>query len=434
MKKQDVPAARGTRQWAQPSTARRQGRGDTALAAATQGGDRPFGGVRIIDLARELGSYATRLFADLGAEVIRIERPGGGADRWRPPLFEESGGRRFGGVPFAFLNANKKSVVVEYREERGRNILCDLVAKADIVFYEADEDRQALLPLLVQAGGRRVITVVSYFGLAGPYSDYLGSDLVAQALGGLAWLSGDPTRPPLRIAGEQTGFISSLYAAAATAIALWDVESGGAGHILDVSAQECIAHSLQNATQVYDLERRISGRGGGGTRDASENIFACKDGLVFLACPLTLANTWDSLLAWMAEEGHPGALRLSAPAWRDQPTRTKAAMHAEFREIFEAFIAGKTKAELAAEALARKLILAPVNRVADTPADRQLVFRNYFRNVAHPALDRTLTFPGAPYHLSEPVWSIARAAPLLGEHDAALLAEWAGPPATRHTE
>ena len=129
----------------------------------------------------------------------------------------------------------------------------------------------------------------------------------------------------------------------------------------------------------------------------------------------------------MLEENDPGVARLSESAWRDQASRTAAAMHREFRAIFESFIAGKTRSELAAEALARKLVLAPVNRLADTLADGQLAFRGYFRAVAHPALGRALTLPGAPYHLSEPVWSLVRAAPRLGEDDTEILGDLGEP-------
>lgn len=378
---------------------------------------RPYQDVRVIDLARELGSYAGRLFADLGAEVIRVEPPGGRADRLAPPGMPEASG----GIPFAFFNVNKKSVVVDTTGDSGRGILRDLIASADIVIYEADVDRSEMLPLILGTPGRRVVTIVSYFGLTGPYADYLGCDLVAQAVGGLAWLTGTPDQPPLRLAGEQSCFVTSLYAATVTALALWDGDRTGASHVIDVSAQECIAHSLQHAPQVYDLEHRIMRRGGEGTRDATENIFRCKDGFVFLAAPLQLTTTWASLVSWLTEAGGEGSARLQEPDWQNRALRLTMPMHAEFRKIFEAFIADKTRAELVAAALRRKVVLAPVNTMADTLIDPQLVFRQFFRSVPYPALGRDVVFPGAPYQLSEPVWSIDRVAPHLGEDDAAIL-------------
>ncbi|UFN48439.1 CoA transferase [Roseomonas sp. OT10] len=376
---------------------------------------RPYDGLRIIDLTRELSAYATRLFADLGAEVIRVEPPGGRTDRG------EAGLPGLGGdVRFSFLNANKKSVAVDLELEDGRAVLADLVAGAGIVVLEGPEAE--LLPLVLSVPGRRVVAVVSHFGLDGPYAGYLGSDLVTQALGGIAWMSGTPDAPPLRIAGEQTSFVASLYTAAALALALYDVENNDGGpHLIDVSAQECIAHSLQNALQVWDLEQRIPVRGGEGTRDATEQVLACRDGHVFLASSPSIPASWKALVDWMREEGHPGADRLSEPDWSDRRKRTTRAMRDEFRALFESFAADKTKAQMREQALRRRLIMAPVSRVADLPADPQLLFRRYFRELPHPAAGRSFRFPGAPYRLSEPVWQVDRAAPLPGEHTAEML-------------
>ncbi|HWL79654.1 MAG TPA: CoA transferase [Roseomonas sp.] len=373
--------------------------------------ERPYDGLRVIDLTHGLSAYATRLFADLGAEVIRVEPPRGRADRGEPALPGLGGD-----VRFSFLNANKKSIGVDLDGEAGRGVLADLVASAKVVVMEGEE--AALLPLVLSVPGSRVVTMVSHFGLDGPYAGYLGSDLVTQSLGGITWMSGEPGAPPLRIAGGQATFVASLYAATATALALYDVEvNEGGPHLIDVSAQEATAHSLQNALQVWDLERRISVRGGEGTRDATEQVLACKDGHVFLASSLGIPLSWSALVDWMVEEGYTGGERLKEADWQDRRKRTTRAMRDEFRALFEAFAADKTKAEMRAEALKRRLIMAPVSGISDLPADPQLIFRRYFSELPHPAAGRSLRMPGAPYRLSEPVWKLERPAPLPGEHN-----------------
>jgi benzylsuccinate CoA-transferase BbsE subunit len=221
-------------------------------------------------------------------------------------------------------------------------------------------------------------------------------------------------------------FVTSLYAAAATAAALWHVEAAHVSHVLDVSTQECIAHSLQNAIQVYDLEGRIARRGGEGTRDATEGAFVCKDGYVFVAAPLTLSSSWTRLLDWMTDEGFGPAERLRDPEWSDRNLRATEPFRRAFRDIFEAFVAGRTREELGAIALGRRLVMAPVNRIADLDADPQLIFRRYFRKVPIPGLGREVVFPGAPYRLSEPVWKIERGPPELGADSARVLGERAG--------
>jgi benzylsuccinate CoA-transferase BbsE subunit len=377
--------------------------------------ERPYEGLRVIDLTRELSAYATRLFADLGAEVIRIEPPGGRTDRGEPALPGLGGD-----VRFSFFNANKKSVALDLNGKEGRVVLADLVASAAVVVLEGEE--ATLLPAVLAVPGKRVVSVVSHFGLDGPYAGYLGSDLVTQSLGGITWMSGQPGAPPLRIAAGQASFVASLYTATATALALYDIENNGGGtHLLDVSAQECIAHSLQNALQVWDLEGRIPVRGGEGTRDATEQVLACSDGHVFLASSLSMPLSWKALVDWMREESHPGGERLGEADWSDRRKRTTAAMRDEFRALFESFAASKTKAEMRNEALRRRIIMAPVSQVADLPVDPQLVFRRYFRDLPHPAAGRVLRFPGAPYRLSEPVWQLERPAPLPGEHTEELL-------------
>lgn len=387
----------------------------------TSNDHRPYSGVRILDLARELGSYCTRLFADLGAEVIRVEAPEGRADRKFPPGLTGADSATFGGVPFAFFNLNKKSITLDLKTENGLAVFADLVAASQVVVYEAGEHAEIDIAQILAVPGARVVTAVSYFGLTGPYSHFVGSDLVAQSLGGIAWLSGEPGKPPLQLAGQQSVFVTSLYAAAATAIALWHCEGHGIGHVLDVSAQEAIAHSLQNANQVYDLERRVSSRGGEGVRDATESSFVCKDGYVFLAAPLAISTAWGGLVQWMKDENFDGYARLSEPDWADRPLRATAAMREEFRLLFERFIADKTKAELGGEALRRKLLMAPVSRIADLQADPQLIFRRYFQKLPVPGLGKDAVFPGAPYRLSEPLWQLERGAPRLGEHNDAIL-------------
>ena len=377
---------------------------------------RPYSGIRVIDLAHELGSYCTRLFADLGAEVIRLEPPGGAVDRSRPPLAPGAGG-----IPFAFLNVNKKSVTLDTRSDAGLAVLRDLIGAAQVVVWEPGSGAGIALADILAVPGTRVVTAVSHFGLTGPYAGFVGCDLVDQALGGIAYLSGEAGRPPLRLAGDQSIFVASLYAAAATALALWDAEATGTGHVIDVSAQEAIAHSLQNAPQAWDLEGHISVRGGEGIRDATENAFRCKDGYVFLAAPLSLSASWSGLLAWMKDEGFDGRDTLMATEWADRPTRATAPMKQAFRALFERFVAERSKAELSAEALRRKIVMAPVSRIADLPQDPQLVFRRFFHKLPMPGLGRDMAMLGAPYRLSEPVWQLNRAAPLPGEDNDAVL-------------
>jgi benzylsuccinate CoA-transferase BbsE subunit len=374
--------------------------------------ERPFHGIRLIDLTLELGAYATRLFADLGAEVIRVEPPGGRADRRAGPSLDPARPEA-GGAAFAFLAAGKTSIVLDDTIEDGRAALRDLVSTAQVVVYDADERRGWMVPLLNAVPGDRVVTVLSWFGLTGPYADYAGCDLVAQALGGIAYLSGTDEGPPLRIGGGQSAIVASIYAAVATAAALADVERQGGQHLLDLSAQEAFAHSLQNAPQVYDLEHAVPRRGPAAA-PLMQGIVTCRDGAVLIAGPPFMADQWNNLVRWMADEGHPGGTRLRDPEWTAPGAQANGELRAEFRDIIADFLGHRPRAAVLGEAMRRKILIAPVNAMADLPHDPQLVHRRFFRSVTHPALGRDLVFPGPPYRLSEPVWQTA-AAPSLAD-------------------
>lgn len=362
----------------------------------------PYTGIRILDLTHRYGVYAGRLFADLGAEVIRVEPPRGLPDRTAGGAFD---------AKFAFFNASKKSVVVDLDTPAGRADFDRLRAGAQMILVERDGPLFDEIADLQKAAPALVIAAISPFGMTGPLAEAPASDLVLQAAGGIAWMSGRIDDAPLALPLDQATMVGSVYMATVAAIALADSEATGEGHLIDVSVQECIAHSLQNAIQVLDLEDRISIRGGEGTRDATEDIFPCRDGHVFLASPLALGNAWQQLVAWMREIGHPAADALSEDRWSSREWRLTREARDEFRRAFSTFSMNYTKAEMAHEAVSRRIVLGHVNRVSDLAADPQLVHRDFFVDVAGNR------FPGAPYRLSKPVWRPS-AAPALGADDA----------------
>ncbi len=378
----------------------------------------PYSGIRVIALPFRLGRYATQLFAVLGATLVGVEPRAGLPDRRDSPP-----GANIGDYAFAFFNSGKKSVVLDLDSSAGRGSFAGLAESADVIVLEAGGPLAEDLAWVRSLNPNAVVTHISPYGLGGPLEHAPANDLTLQSAGGIAWLSGRPDQPPLRLPVDQSVMITSVYAAVATAMCLMDAEAGGGGHLVDVSAQEAIAHSLQNALQVFDLEGRISRRGGEGTRDPTEDIFQCQDGQVFLAAPLVLGVSWQALIGWMREAGSPAAEILSAPSWSDAPWRATIAAKRAFRAAFESFIAGMTKRELTAQALRRKIVMSAVSRIGDVLRDEQLAYRDYFVTVEDQILGAT-TLPGAPYRLSAPVWRTSPA-PTLGQHDTDLLARQA---------
>jgi benzylsuccinate CoA-transferase BbsE subunit len=374
--------------------------------APQEASERPYAGVRILDMTHTLGSYAGRLFADLGAEVIRIEPPGGLPDRKRVVPGAPSEAR------FAFFNASKKSIEIDFASEAGRGRFKGLARSAQIIFLERGGPFYDRIGDVRATAPSTVITVVSPFGATGPLSDAPASDLILQAAGGIAWMSGRLEDAPLSLPFDQATMLTSIYAATVSAIALVDSEATGHGHLIDVSAQECVAHSLQNAIQVWDLERRISVRGGEGTRDATEDIFPCRDGYVFLAAPPALPGSFRALVCYMRDLGHPSADHLSEERWQNREWRLTREARDAFRAILTDFTMGLDRETLTKEAIARRIVLGPVSRVSEIFTDEQLVHRGFFTPMKTGG--REIAFPGAPYRMTPPLWAVAPA-PELGE-------------------
>ena len=241
--------------------------------------------------------------------------------------------------------------------------------------------------------------------MTGPFADAPASDLVVQAAGGIAWMSGRIEDAPLGLPFDQATMVASIYAATVTAIALVHAEATGTGRLVDVSAQECIAHSLQNAIQVWDLEQRVSMRGGEGTRDASEDIFPCRDGFVFLAAPLSLGASFKSLVRFMQDRNHPSGAMFSEARWQDREWRLTREARDAFRTIFTDFTKDFDRETLTREAIARRIVLGPVSRVSDIFDDPQLHHRGFFGALAVDG--REIAFPGAPYKTMPEFWSVS---------------------------
>lgn len=375
--------------------------------------NQPYFGITVLDFTHELGSYATRLFADLGAEVIRIEPPGGAPDRTRAKALPEGEARCTAQYAFAFRNASKSSVIIDPNTAEGQERAAAYLQRAQLIFLERGGLFADQLDWVRSLSPSAVVTYVSPYGLMGPSANLKSNDLTLQAAGGITWMSGRAGEAPLRLPVDQSAMITSVYAAVAAAAALFDTETTTQGHLIDVSGQECIAHSLQNAIQVYDLEGVISSRGGEGTRDATEDIFSCKDGRMVVASPLGLGPSWHSLIEWIKETGHPAVDTLTQPRWLDGQWRKTLQAKQEFRGVFASFIADYTKNEIMDQALSRKIVMSPINCIGDVVADVQLAHRGYFISLTGCGVDHAITFPGAPYQFSEPVWAVASPPPFL---------------------
>jgi len=354
-------------------------------------------GVRVVDLSDTRGAYAARLLADLGAEVLRVElRPGlaGTAVQGR------SSGRS---ARWVFNNLSKAIIEGDDSPE-DRCELESVLASADIVVTDGRpvdlarrdlEDLTGRYPRLIHLS-------ISPWGLTGPGRNRPASDLSLLASGGLLSLAGDPDGPPVRPYAEQSSVAACLHGVVGALIALFarDASPGdGEGQVVDVSAQEAVAHSLENAVQYVDLEDVVRQRTGSRSSEAGSGLFRCHDGYVYLVAGLGgLPLAWDGLISWLTEVGATRiADELKDQRWQDQKWRRTTDSADEFRGLFESHASGQTKAQLCEGGQRHGVSISPVSTPQDLLGNEQLLARSYFKQVQ--VDDELVTVPGAPYRI-----------------------------------
>jgi crotonobetainyl-CoA:carnitine CoA-transferase CaiB-like acyl-CoA transferase len=367
--------------------------------------DFPFSPYRVLLIGGEQTFFAGRILSDLGADVVAVEPPGGDPLRRRPPLVLESDSL---GVPWWALTVRFRTVELAPADPA----LQDLIRRADVLIeslksgqLESDSLDYASLR---EANPGLVHVSISPFGGSGTYRDWLGSDLVAAATGGLLNLIGDTDRPPLRVGAQHGILIPSGQAALAASIGLALRGMSGRGQRIDVSAQASIAWSTHPVRQVWMLNQEVTRRAGirrpFGTR-SRRLIYPCSDG--FVAVQGVLGREWPAFVTWATSLGLEGPFL--DPKWAFHALNGGLVPGGVPDEILEEldthlldFFARFTKKELYREGQARRIIVFPVNDAGDLFNDRQLRAREVFQPVRHPDLNREIELPrpAVPFSVS----------------------------------
>ncbi len=373
-------------------------------------------GVRVLELAGAEGEYCGKLLADFGAEVIKVEPPEGSPSRAEPPFKDDRPGPDRS-LPFLYFNANKKSVTVDLDTEAGRERVRRLARTADVVVESAVPGTLADMGLgyedLKPANPRLLYASVTAFGQTGPYSGYRWSGLVAFAMGGLMYVSGKPTAPPVNAPGAQAFLVGSAHAALAILMALWRVRQRGAGQHIDVSMMDCLA-AMEN------MVSRSASTGVHPRRDGTQHRFAtpgtiyrCRDGYVHIFVTNSQPGAWGRFVDWL---GLPEALtgdEFNDPVYR-------RAHVAEVDRVVSGILAGLPKEKVYEELQDRHIPCAPVNTPLEFVRDRHIESRGFVVDTVHPRLG-PIEFPGRAYKTDS--WRFRRHAPAVGEHDRELLDE-----------
>lgn len=365
----------------------------------------PLAGLRVVDRADASGALSGKLLAGLGADVVLVEPPEGSSLRGVPPFFAGAPDPERS-VFFWFYAAGKRSVVA------GDDVVDALVARADVLIETGPPGNTDALRA---RHPRLIVASITPFGQQGPYRDWQGSDLVAQAMGGLLHVNGHPDGPPIATLGLQAYHQAGVFAAVGVVGALLAREATGRGQHVDVSLQAAVAGALEHVPGLHHQDGSVPARQGTLHWTRYFRLGRCRDGWV-LHCTL---GDWTSLLEWVKADG--AAADLDQPAWEESTYRKEHAEH--LFDVLDAWATRYTVAELYESAQLRRIPYAAVRAPEALLADPHLAARGFFVPIEHPDLGRTVPYPGAPFRTGDLPWRVTRP-PRIGEHTTTVRREW----------
>ncbi len=374
--------------------------------------------LRVVELGDVPAAYAGRLLADLGADVIKVEPPGGAPERRLPPFAGGVAGPERS-LTSIHANTNKRSLVLDLSVSGGRDTFTRLLLSAD-VFIEATPlgrlEEWGFTDTWLEENHPALVTVsMTPFGRTGPYRHYKSSDAITNGTGGFLYSQGDDERGPCTAPSHSAYQVAGCVAATLAVAGVRHRRRSGVGQRLDVSLQEALTFTNSSSIARYTLENRMGRRPGAKTYGGSvTNIYRCKDGR-YVHFTANLPHMWRELTQnWMT-----GTI-LSEPQWEDVNYRD--ARSDEASAVVAEFISGFTADEFVAEAQGRHLSAAPLNTVGQFVEGEQLAARHWLREIEHPVIGRYRA-PGFPMRLSGTPMRVRRPAPLLDQHRQEVLAE-----------
>jgi CoA:oxalate CoA-transferase len=368
-----------------------------------------LGDVRVLDLSEDVaGPFCTKLLAGLGAEVIKVERPGSGDVSRRTGPFPGAEPHPEQSALFLYLNTGKKSVTLDIASQTGAALLRRLAQECDILvesFRPGYLDSWGLSYDALERLNRALIyTSVTPFGQSGPYRDYKGSELIAQATGGLMQTIGLPDREPLKVGGHAALYTTGISAFSATMIALYARDMQGHGQHVDVSAMETMA-----VAQIHSSIHQQFGR----TPARRESpLVRAQDGWVSPGLERGVRqDTWPRVCDLIGRPDLKDNPLFNTPEGRREHQQDLLAM-------LGAWIATRPKEEVYHIFQELRSVAGYVATVEDLFTSRQLTARQFFQAIEHPYTGEG-KYPGAPFGIQGNTWPHARA-PLLGEHNGAI--------------
>ncbi|AUF98533.1 CoA transferase [Pseudomonas sp. 02C 26] len=385
--------------------------------------------LRVLDLSRVLaGPWSGQILADLGADVIKVERPGAGDDTraWGPPFLKDAYGENTSEAAYYLsANRNKRSVTIDFTQPEGQRLVRELAARSDIVIENFKVGGLAAYGLdyasLKAVNPRLIYCSITGFGQTGPYAKRAGYDFMIQGLGGLMSLTGRPEGEagagPVKVGVALTDILTGLYSTVAILAALAHRDQAGVGQHIDMALLDvqvaCLANQAMNYLTTGNAPRRLG--------NAHPNIvpyqdFPTADGDFIL----TVGN--DGQFRKFAEVA-------GQPQWADDPrfatNKQRVANRAELIPLIRQATVFKTTAEWVAQLELAGVPCGPINDLAQMFQDPQVLARGLALSIPHP-LAGSVPQVASPIRLSETPVEYRQAPPLLGEHTEAVLSELLG--------
>ncbi len=381
---------------------------------------------RVLDLTNDRGQFCGRLLADLGCEVIKIERPGGDSARWIGPFYHDTPDPEKSLSWFA-NNRGKKSITLDIETGEGRAALRELVKDADVVVESFDPGYLGRLglgyPNLAAINPRIVMASITPFGQQGPYRDYQGPDIVVSALGGFMGMNGEPDRAPLNTSVPLAFPFACAHATQGILLALCHRERTGRGQHVDACAMQSVASLIPDVDYWPEYHSVEGAREGNYYRAANgvvrSFISPCKDGHVcfFLYGGAHGANSNRALQERMESEGMVEPA-LQGMKWEELDLLTATPqLVKDICDAFDRFFKAHTKTELQQFAVQKGVLMAPCCNSADLLESPQLKVRDFWTRIKHPELGASIPYAGScVISTGFPRNGFVRA-PLAGEHN-----------------
>ena len=374
-------------------------------------------GVKVLDVSEDIaGSFCARLLADYGAEVLKVEPPGGAALRRMGPFFHDEPDAEKS-LFFLALNLNKKGVTLNLESSTGQAIFRRLAEYVDVVVESYRPGYLASLGLgfddLRQTNPALVLTSITPFGQDGPYSQFKGEEIVSYAMSMVMGISGVQGREPLKHGGFQAQYQGGLFGAGATAMALFAQDCTGEGEHVDVSVTECAASTMMAAQTIYPFMGGIHTR-----RKAEGSLFEnptpCKDGWIIIQ---TGGTSWDEIANFF---GDP---QLLEPRFVDRAQR--AQLGDELDRIMLTALQDQSKWDLFDRAAQARLLFGVVQTPSELAQCPQLESRDFYREVDHPVMGK-VRVPAQLLRFSDMPFPNPTAAPTLGQNNQEIYVEGLG--------